>query len=58
MTSTAPIAIVLVIAFLLGLKFAIDLAKHRRRKVKLGLCDIRPRGTTKERKAGSKSVLR
>ena len=48
MISTAPIAIVLVIAFLLGVKFCFDLVKHRRRKVRLGLGDIRPRGRMKE----------
>jgi hypothetical protein len=44
MISTAPITVVLVIAFFLGVKSSADLVKHRRRKVKLGWGDIRPRG--------------
>jgi hypothetical protein len=58
MISTAPIAVVLVIAFLLGVKFSVDLVKHRRRKVKLGLGDIRPRGGTQEHQALSKRLWR
>ncbi len=58
MISTATIVVVLVGAFLLGVKLTVDLVRHRRRKVELGLGDLRSSGTMKEYKAGSKSVSR
>jgi hypothetical protein len=44
MISTATIVVVLVAAFLLGVKLMVDLVRHRRRKVELGLSGLRPRG--------------
>ena len=58
MISTATIVVVLGGAFLLGVKLTVDLVKHRRRKVDLGLGYVRPSATVKEYKAGSQSVSR
>ena len=55
MISTLAIVVVLAGAFLLGVKFTLDLIKHRPRKVELGFGDVRSRRTTKEQ-SGSKSV--
>jgi hypothetical protein len=58
MISTATIMVVLVGAFLLGVKFTVDLIKHRPRKVELGFGDLRPRGTNERIQSRSKSVSR
>jgi hypothetical protein len=57
MISTPTIVVVLVGAFLLGVKFMVDLIKHRPRKVELGFGDVRPRGAMKEYKAGARAYL-
>ena len=57
MISTLAIVVVLAGAFLLGVKFTLDLIKHRPRKVELGFGDVRTRGTRKEQSRG-KSVSR
>jgi hypothetical protein len=57
MISTAAIVVVLTGAFLLGVKFTVDLIKHRPRKVELGFGDVRSRGAMKE-EGRSKSVAR
>jgi hypothetical protein len=55
MISTATIVVVLVGAFLLGVKFTVDLIKHRPHKVELGFGDVRPRGGMREYKAGARA---
>jgi hypothetical protein len=55
MIPTAIIVVVLVGAFLLGVKFTADLIKHRPRKVELGFGDVRPRGAVKGYKAGARA---
>ena len=57
MISTLAIVVVLAGAFLLGVKFTLDLIKHRPRKVELGFGDVRSRGTAKEPNR-SKNVTR
>jgi hypothetical protein len=41
MNSTATIVVVLVCAFLLGVKLTVDLVRHRRRKGEFGSGDVR-----------------
>jgi hypothetical protein len=55
MISTATIMVALVGAFLVGVKFTVDLIKHRPRKVELGFGDLCPRGTMNEYKAGARA---
>jgi len=56
MISTATTVVVLVGAFLLGVRLTVDLVKHRRRKVELGLGDVLHRTTMKNHKAGGKGI--
>jgi len=58
MSSTIAITVVLVCAFVLGVKLTVDVVRHRRRKVEFGLGDVGPRSARKDYKEPRNSVGR